>query len=180
MSILVLLKDNTRPQHDRLETELNLLRPDLSIDDYIGLLKKFYGFYLPLEKTGIIPVDRLKVPHLEKDLRFFRIEPDLIKTCLTLPDVSTPSHIYGVRYVIEGSTLGGMVLTKHFKEIFHVFPDSGCFFFSGYGSETMPMWKAFQSELLEFSKTENFNEEIVLQSARDTFESLRLWLLSER
>lgn len=180
MSILVLLKDKTRPQHDRLENELNLLRPDLSIDDYIGLLKKFYGFYLPLEKTGIIPVDRLKVPHLEKDLRYFKIDPHLIKTCLTLPDFSTPSHIYGIRYVIEGSTLGGMVLTKHFKDIFHISPDSGCFFFSGYGAETMLMWKAFQSELLEFSKTKSFNEEIVLQSARETFEFLRLWLLSER
>lgn len=178
MSILVLLKEGTRPLHDKLEHDLNLLRKDLTVEEYTELLKRFYGIYKPLEPLLDVPSDRLKTPHLEMDLTFFRINLENIPLCKTLPDVSSKSHSYGVRYVLEGSTLGGQVLTRHFKEIFYTSPDSGCFFFAGYGPETMSKWKCFQNELIEFSSTEAYSPEVLVESARDTFRLFHRWLIS--
>lgn len=178
MSILVLLKEGTRIQHDKLETDLNLLRSDLTIEDYVELLKRFYGIYKPLEPLLNVPADRLKTSHLEKDLAYFKVDPETIPLCDSLPVLSSKSHSYGVRYVLEGSTLGGQVLTRHFKEIFHTSPDSGCFFFSGYGAETINKWKYFQNELIDFSSTNDYTPEILVESARDTFRLFHRWLIS--
>jgi heme oxygenase len=178
MSVLVMLKEGTRSQHDKLESDLNLLRKDLTLDDYVELLKRFYGIYKPLEPLLNVPVDRVKTPHLEKDLRHFKINPESIPLCENLPVVKSSSQIYGVRYVLEGSTLGGQVLSKHFKEFFYISPDSGCLFFSGYGPETMSKWKMFQSELMNFSTTDDFSPEELLESARDTFHLFNRWLIS--
>lgn len=180
MSILVLLKEGTRPQHDKLEHELNLLRSDLTIEDYVEILKRFYGIYKPLEPRLNLPADRLKTPHLEKDLEHFNVDLHSIDLCQDLPDLVSTSHLYGVRYVLEGSTLGGQVLSKHFKENFHTSPDSGGFFFSGYGPLTMPKWKEFQNELIEFSSTNSYSPEIVVESARSMFTLFNRWLIVKR
>jgi heme oxygenase (biliverdin-IX-beta and delta-forming) len=180
MRILSALKEGTWPQHEKLEKELNLLRPDLTLDDYVELLKRFYGLYKPLEEAIEIPQTRVKTAHLEADLRHFNVDPQSIELSHNLPDIKTKSQYYGLRYVLEGSTLGGLVLTKHFKEVFHISPDSGCFFFSGYGKDTMMMWKQFQEELVRFSESENYDEQDLIKSAQDTFECLRLWLISKK
>lgn len=178
MNILVLLKEGTRPQHDKLESDLNLLRKDLSLDDYVQMLKRFYGIYKPLEPLLNVPSDRLKTPHLEKDLSYFNIDLSQVRICENLPVVLTQSQKYGVRYVLEGSTLGGQVLSKHFKEIFYISPDSGCFFFSGYGVETMSKWKQFQNELMNFSSSADYSPDDLVESARDTFSLFHRWLIS--
>lgn len=178
MNILVLLKEGTKSQHDKLESDLNLLRQDLKLDEYVELLKRFYGIYKPLEPLLNIPADRLKTSHLEKDLRYFNVNLELVEMCEDLPEVLSKSHSYGVRYVLEGSTLGGQVLTKHFKEFFYISPDSGCFFFSGYGPETMSMWKQFQNELMNFSSTDEYSPEVLVESARDTFRLFHRWLIN--
>ncbi len=180
MSILLKLKELTRPQHDKLELDVNLLRPDFTIKDYIHVLERFYGFYRPLEATNLLPSDRNKTHLLEKDLKHFGIDPDRVEMTSVLPDLSTPSHIFGLRYVIEGSTLGSQVLSKHYKEIFDISPDSGCFFFSGYGKDTMMKWKEFQEELLQFSASENYLEEDVIESAKTTFTFLHQWLIKQK
>lgn len=177
MSILVRLKESTRPQHDNLEHDVNLLRPDFTIKDYIHVLVRFYGFYKPLEATMKLPLDRNKTALLEKDLKHFGIDPAQVETTKKLPDLSTPSHVFGLRYVIEGSTLGSQVLSKHYKEIFDISPDSGCFFFTGYGKETMMKWKEFQEELLQFSTTKEYCEDDVIESAKSTFAFLHQWLI---
>lgn len=180
MSILVRLKEITRPLHDKLEQDLNLLRPDFSIDDYIFVLERFYGFYKPLEEVLSFTSDRAKTKSLETDLMHFGINPNRIEVTHSLPDLSTSSHVFGLRYVIEGSTLGGQILSKHYKEIFDISPDSGCFFFSGYGKDTMVKWKEFQEELLRFSMSENYVENDVLESAKSTFTFLHQWLIKQK
>lgn len=180
MNILVRLKESTKPQHDRLEHDLNLLRTDFTIQDYIHILKRFYGFYRPLEEAISFPLDRVKTKHLEKDLHHFGVDFNKIELAQFLPDVSTPSKVFGLRYVVEGSTLGSQVLSKHYKEIFYISPDSGCFFFTGYGKETMSKWKEFQEELLSFSHTDEYSEDAVIESAKSTFEFLHKWLITSK
>lgn len=49
----------------------------------------------------------------------------------------------GSLYVIEGSSVGGRILARHFGERLGMRPDTGCRFFAGYGERTSQMWSAF-------------------------------------
>lgn len=43
------LRALTRPHHDRIEKELDLVDPAITRPAYTALLARFYGFYVPLE-----------------------------------------------------------------------------------------------------------------------------------
>src|SRR3954453_14643431 len=47
------LKRETAVAHQRLEAQLGLLEPDLSIHGYCRVLQMFYGFYSPVE-AGLV------------------------------------------------------------------------------------------------------------------------------
>lgn len=176
MNILEKLKTETRPEHVRLEKDLNLMRDDLSLKEYIGILKRFYGFYRALESKVDFEPERRRVPKLEKDLRHFGVDPQSVKLADQLPETSTEAHLMGLMYVLEGSTLGGTVLLKHFKEKFNLSPDAGISYFCGYGEETVLMWKNFQNRLLTFSESKSSEDVQVIMNAKRTFEVLRDWL----
>ena len=183
MNILIELKEQTRPQHDALETKLDLLRKDFSQADYLELLKSFYGFYLPLEKSLekiSLPISiqaRRKVPQLIHDLLKLGMKEEEIQKlpiCQNLPELMTPAQCMGVIYVMEGSTLGGLVLTKHFERNLSL---SEFLFFAGYGENTLPMWKQFQQELTTFFSDDVERGEKIISSARSTFNKLQTWLV---
>jgi heme oxygenase len=175
MNLPLILKESTKVQHDHLEKGLNLLREDLSLDEYTGLLKRFYGLYKILEPKLYLPLNRQKISHLEDDLIFFNESLD-VETCSKLPPLETESHRMGVRYVLEGSTLGGLVLTKHFKEKFNLSSEKGLSFFSGYGKDTLSMWRSFQDELVIFSQSIAYQKEHVISAAQATFLTFDQWL----
>jgi heme oxygenase len=178
MNILLDLKQSTELQHDALESCLDLLREDFTLEDYKNVLMGFYGFYFPLERIIDIPASRIKIPTIKKDLKNFGITDfDQLKICTDLPISKTLSHEWGVRYVLEGSTLGGLVLIKHFKEKFNISESNGAAYFSGYGEATFEMWKIFQSELLNFSESKSFQRAHVIEGACTTFQSLHSWLI---
>lgn len=178
MTILTSLKEETRPLHDKLESELDLLRSDFSITDYINTLKKFYGFHQPLEPLLHLATERLKVPKLEDDLRFFGVKNlEDVNTCPRVPQITDESDRYGIMYVLEGSSLGGQVLTKHFHEKFNL--SEGIRYFSGYGPETISMWRSFQADLLTFSESKYCDRARVIASANNTFRLLNDWLIDQ-
>ncbi len=43
------LKAVTQPLHDRLEASIPLLDPQLTLDAYRNILRRFYGIYAPFE-----------------------------------------------------------------------------------------------------------------------------------
>jgi heme oxygenase len=178
VTILQRLKEETRPVHDKLESELDLLKDDFTKNNYIDVLKKFYGFYLPLEKTLTLYPERSKISKLTDDLKSLGIHNlSLVPHCEKLPAILNESFEWGVRYVLEGSTLGGQVLRKHYEEKFNLSQENGISFFSGYGKETMPMWKKFQQDLLTFSESKNCSTDYVILGANTTFRLLNDWLI---
>lgn len=48
--ILTRLREETRDAHEHLEARMDILGCTRSLSGYKGLLAKFYGFYLPLER----------------------------------------------------------------------------------------------------------------------------------
>lgn len=157
-----------------LERALDLLRPDLDLARYVRLLERFYGFYEPWERSAGDSdwlEDRRKTPLLRSDLLYFEREPSALALCPELPGGGTAAEMAGVMYVLEGSTLGGQLLAKHFARTLSVRPGEGGSFFAGYGARTGAMWQAFR----ERAEREG-DAHRSIAPALQTFDILHRWL----
>jgi len=79
----------------------------------------------------------------------------------------------GALYVIEGSTLGGTIISKMIKQQLAIPDNKGLSFFNGYGSETEKMWQDFKLFLDRPLKPAE--EAVVIRSANDTFNKFGQW-----
>jgi heme oxygenase (biliverdin-IX-beta and delta-forming) len=184
-SILATLKQATWPHHERLEKKLELLNPGFSRPDYIRLLQAFWGYYRPMEirleaipeLVGWLPdfFQRTKLPLLETDLRILGIDGDTLTrlpVCRELPDCNNFASALGCLYVLEGSTLGGQVISRHLKRSLNLDAQNGASFFTGYGDATGAMWGEFRERLTN-AKTD---ETAMVHAACETFITLEKWL----
>ncbi|MEY9093779.1 biliverdin-producing heme oxygenase [Paenibacillus sp. RC84] len=189
-TIVSRLREETAPFHDQIEQNAYakaIMDKSLTIETYKTYLEKFYGFILPSEKAlsalpeweklGFDIESRLKTPLLENDLEQLGLTKRQIEElpqCGTLPDVSTLSRALGYLYVLEGSTLGGQLITKQLKAILSVDPEVNGRYFNSYGAELRTKWSEFREFLLENVKEEE--QEQVLAAAKETFILLDQWL----
>lgn len=187
--IMTTLKEGTAEEHRRVERNLDhCTSPDVTLADYTGLLERMYGFYAVWEpdmekalngRLGFYP-ERAKLQMLEDDLQRLG---HTAKTINHLPradlyPVSTalPSCL-GALYVIEGSTLGGMLLSAHFNKVLGITPAEGGRFFAGYGRQTAAKWKVFGATLRRCIDEQN--ADAAVSSARDMFTIMDSWLSSQ-
>lgn len=186
-SILKRLRSETSERHTALEHRLPLVDPHLSRDGYQSILEGFFGYYAPLEVQlsgaavwAELEFDfaaRRKVPELEKDLLVLgRTAEELTRLpkCAKLPKLETIPQVLGCLYVIEGSTLGGQIITQHLQANLGITPETGGAFFAGYGAETGARWQAFGAMITEAARFGGADE--IVASANRTFETLELWL----
>jgi heme oxygenase len=149
-------------------------------------LRDFYGVYAPLEETIERSVlrdhyrDRVKLPHLQQDLIFFgHTEKDLnaLPKCMVISSPESLAELVGSLYVMEGSTLGALILVKHFHLRFHLGFLKGLSFFSGYADKTHVRWKEWREFSERFSKEMRLSEDEIGTHAKKTFVHLEEWLL---
>lgn len=178
------LRRETRSLHQSLENGLDLLRPEMTLDEYRALLEGFYGFYAPWEARAAREVDSLlpgfseerrKTPMLKRDLHFLRSDLNTIPLCPILPDTASVPGLLGSLYVLEGSTLGGQILSRHFRKQFGLSPSEGCSFFSSYGEAVGQRWRSFCERLAFYSASET--DSSLVASSIETFRILESWLL---
>jgi len=190
LDLLARLRAETRVQHDAIEQVVDLTGAGLTRAGYRRRIEQFYGFYRPLEDRmlraghGIAPWldfrERLKTPLLEEDLRALGDDaPGLLATCRELPGLDGPAELFGCLYVLEGSTMGGQLISRHIRQTLGVTPDAGGRFFNGYGTGTGPMWQQFRAALTRYS-TATDTQDRVVAAARGTFDALRVWCLRGR
>ena len=136
---------------------MSLMSPDLTLADYRRTLEQFLAFHVTVERQiarhflamgrlGLVWAERRKVPHLERDLAVLRggDAPSLPERADdSLLDLPTFAHAMGALYVVEGSTLGGVVISRNVHSVLRIGPDDGGAFFHGYGPETGSRWKEF-------------------------------------
>lgn len=183
-SILVQLKTRTAHQHQATEATVNLMRPDYTLEDYRKLLVRFYSFYKPFEAKMSESIasnsvefnhnERLNTPKLIADLTSLGMsESDLsqIVECTDLPNLESKERIFGSLYVIEGSTLGGQVISRHLKQQFDIDETNGAAFFSGYGKDTGKMWNGYREAVTNFAEG-NENADQIIAGANETFEKI--------
>jgi heme oxygenase len=190
--ILTMLRERTRPLHDRVEGGLEILSFTRSLDRYQVLLQRLYGFYLPVEDVlmpmtaggripGIDYRERRKTPKIAHDLR--AIAPSTrfqeLPLCTDLPALNTAEQVLGCLYVLEGATLGGQIISRQLRESLGIAAEDGGAFYHGYGSDTGRQWKTFGSAATVFAATCPSYEPI-LTSACDTFERFEQWFLPLR
>jgi heme oxygenase len=187
-SILAQLKSRTAHQHQATEDTVDLMRDDYTLGDYRSLLTRFYSFYKPFEDKMRDAIaangvdfnhqERLNTPKIVADLKSLGLSNDeisAIKTADDLPNLDSKERIFGSLYVIEGSTLGGQVISRHLKQKFDLGETNGAAFFSGYGKETGKMWNEYRESVTHFAESDANREEIIA-GANETFEKIGIAL----
>lgn len=104
--------------HQRLEqTQVFgvLLSESVTLEDYCAALRVLYVFYREIEPAVAALTSELvyqpRLPLLQSDFRTLRLEYPSELNLETL--ALSASAAWGCRYVIEGSALGGTILTNH-------------------------------------------------------------------
>jgi heme oxygenase len=187
-SLLSALKQTTWPHHQRLEKKMDLFDPGFSRTDYVRLLEAFWGYYRPIEPRLANNIElrarlpdilrRAKLPWLAKDLAALGIaggEREQLPVCRELPPCDGFAEALGCLYVLEGSTLGGQVISRHFQHSLGLDADNGLAFFTGYGQGTRTMWQTFG----ECLTAAGADETALIHSAGETFLSLERWLFRD-
>jgi len=176
--ILQKLKEGTRQQHEHVEGTVDVMSQMFSVDDYKRLIAKFWSFYsafepvLPyaeLKEAGFDYDVRRKLAWLEADSKVLGLDrPEAFDD---VPDVSTLPKAFGSLYVIEGSTLGGAVISRHLNQHLGLTPENGGSFYASYGPMVGPMWKSFGEAITAYAGDGSNDDEIV-ESAKKTFDSI--------
>ena len=151
-------------------------------DEYAPVLKMFYGFFHPLEKTirQYISKEILSDINERRNSRF--IVTDLssighpvqaLSICNDLPKINSSLDALGSMYVLEGSTLGGRMISRMLmKNSLVRFDESNLHFFNGYQENTGSKWKYFLSVLNEYDAY----ADVMIASANETFTCLTKWM----
>ena len=183
-----LLRNATHADHVRLNQHPLLKgigQPDYSYDMYRTVLAAYFHFYRALETaidrciaSHAIPFDyetRRKLPWIGADLAYFGIDPECAPWCPQAPlaaiDLDSEGALVGALYTIEGSTLGGQVISRQIGANLGLQRERGGRFFHAYGDAIGPMWNAFEDYLnLTLARLET--HPAARSAARRTFAAL--------
>jgi heme oxygenase len=181
------LKRETAGLHQRLEAQLGLMEPELSIHQYQRVLRTFYGFYAPVE-AGLVRLAaagpplgfplRARCELIESDLHALGLaqhELAGLPRCSDLPRLSCPEDLAGCLYVLEGACLGGQVIAQALHERLGVAKCSGASFFVGDAEATSARWILVLTWLDDLARAGARSEDIVA-SACATFLTLARWV----
>lgn len=178
-SILHELKQRTAFDHRRLETLVQAQRSLCSLPEYRVLLSDLFAIYLALEtRMALVAAlphylpdisNRWKISYLASDLRSLGIAAQNIKHCSPVPPIASVSQALGCMYVLEGSTLGGQILSREVLVHLKLTRANGCRFFSSYGSDVGSMWRRFTDALESYDRSNPNERPVILDSAVATF-----------
>lgn len=183
MPVAQLLKKETVHAHAQTE---KVLGPKLSSiqsnNDYATILKMFYGFFHPLEKiigqyvtkNVLVDIDeRRNSLFIVSDLKAMGYSTEQLSVCNELPKINSSLTALGALYVLEGSTLGGRMISKMLmKNPFVKFDESNLNFFSGYKENTGSKWTYFLSVIDQYSE----DADVIVAAANETFTCLTKWM----
>lgn len=173
------LRTETRPHHATLESVVGLAG---SVEHHTALLRGFWGFLHPWETAVLasphaaLLAGREKSALLAADLGHFGLTPaeiNALPLCDELPATDTASAVLGSLYVIEGSTLGGQMISRHLEGTLGLRDGRGYRYFQSYGAAVPARWNDFKKLLLAHSSPGN--DESIIASAANTFALLHRW-----
>ena len=177
-----ILKTQTSVNHLLLEKKLvSFMKTIRTEADYARFLALFYGYFGALElsinkclNASIIPdyENRRKTEALKIDLKILNQEDLKLAASELLPVIENHLQSLGALYVIEGSTLGGKIISKMIKQ--QLKTEIMAFtFFTGYGDQSANMWNSFTHILNSITQPDQIG--IIVESANVTFQKFSFW-----
>ena len=183
--VRTVLRQATHEHHSQLNRHpmlAGLTQPDYAISDYQKLLCAYSILYQALEKqimsflgANVANFDyqpRLKLPWLRQDLAYFQIVSETPSHALTPANIKNLGELIGMLYVIEGSTLGGQLISKHLANNLGLTAETGGRFFCGYAEKTTAFWTDF----LDFAANLDGNESECLAAKNSACQTFQLFL----
>lgn len=183
MTILNTIKEETKIHHQQVEKVLvQELKNLTDKDNYGRLLERLFLFYKPIETDLHNVIDETLIPDISERKHTQRILTDLELLEYEAPrelstsqlEISSPSYALGILYVIEGSTLGGQIISKMIHNNLPMEGIDATNYFSSYRELNGEMWKKFGNRISEIEDSVDHTE--LLQGAKDTFNNLKYWL----
>lgn len=175
------LKERTRDVHTALEKKLlSHIQLVHDTNHYGALLEMMYGYYVALEnrldsfRHAIPDYDRRRKSHaIIHDLGKLGRSAQAIRLCENIPVLNSIPEAFGSMYVLEGSTLGGTIISRMLLKQVPALSDA-LMFFRGYQDQTMDMWQKFKQYLHQMID-EVHHEEAQL-AAKETFVKFKIWI----
>lgn len=168
------LRNSTQKHHEELEKE-NLARKiithDISLEEYKLLLFQNYIAYKITEakiSEYITSYTSNKSEQLAADLESLEIDNSISKNFHDKFSINSHEEALGAAYVVLGSALGGVYISKEIPNCPHLQEIDKPQFFNG-NRDGVKAWNKFVKKL----KAKNFDEnqiEIASQKAIETFE----------
>ncbi len=183
------LRAATRQAHDAVEQSVDILRADLTHSEYVAYLCALHGYY-DIVEPALIYADmtycggaldlkgRAKLAWLKDDLQISspQIQLEKLPALQSFRPVNNAANLVGRSYVMEGSTLGSAMISRHVQKCLNITPEKGGRFLHGYGAATGSMWNRFVAAIdaLQFSDAQRTE---CVDAAIETFDQIRGWLM---
>ncbi|WP_232630995.1 biliverdin-producing heme oxygenase [Methylobacterium sp. Leaf118] len=178
------LRAATAEAHAALERDLDWQERVATLPAYAGLLARLRGFhaaYEPAIALGLADAaffePRRRLAALDADLVALGLDAD---RCGALPAPPAPAlagegAALGALYVLEGSTLGGLLIGRHVGGLHG--DGVPLAYYAGRGRAAGPMWRTFRERLDGLTAAQ---EPAALGAGIATFEAMRDWLTQAR
>ena len=182
--VFTALRAATAADHERVEAALNLTEPGLTRTRLVAVLHRLHGFWLAaeagldgwaaLEPDAAAAVGwhrRRRAALFAGDLRSLAADPceSAVPGLAAVPDTE---EALGRMYVLEGSTLGGVLIDRHLAALPHL--GVRLLAFSPYGDRTGAMWHAFRTATRQ-RVAAGAEAGRVVAGAQVTFAALAAW-----
>jgi heme oxygenase len=181
-AILAHLRQTSRAAHDAIEGAMGVMDENLSLTSYSNILQRLYGFWARWQPqiAGMLQDEVLLKPRrrlhlLAADLMALGVSPAALDDLPRCPpiDLQSKAAAMGSLYVMEGSSLGGRVISRHVERRLGAAGRDACRYFQGYGQETGAMWGSFLARLNAESAAQ---KEQIGTGALATFAALGAWM----
>lgn len=179
------LKTATEINHQQLEKQLVLRMKSIrNIPEYVNLLQLFYTYFGGLEEEINHYIDsshlpdhatRRKTEALATDITALGGTTQAKATGEDLPPLHNALQAFGALYVIEGSTLGGQIISNMMARQLELPDGAGLSFFRGYGEASGQMWSTFK-QTLNAQASDDKAENEVIAAANETFLKFKQWI----
>lgn len=170
------LRAATRGHHARIDALMDLrrMRDRRHYAEVLRVLDAFLAAWEPAVAAALPPrwhgwlQARSRRPFLRADLHALGVAP--CRRDAAAPALRGTAAAWGSLYVMEGSALGGQVITRSLAEA-GLRPEHGSAYFHGWGDATGTMWREFRA-LLEAQLAEPHAVAQACEAACRTFDTL--------
>jgi heme oxygenase (biliverdin-IX-beta and delta-forming) len=185
ITFLQQLRSKTANSHQLIEQNSisqSLMSQGVTMTQYAQYLKSIYGFVYGFEKMVFPLLEHNELLQIDDRRKSHLIQADLVLLNHTAaqPYVNdelfsthyqTAAAALGGMYVLEGSTLGGQIISRHLSKVLGDAVAGKTTYLTAYAGQTGGMWKKFLQLLCE-ADAANTNEDEIIDSAINTFSLL--------